>query len=457
MKFSAKKLLNLSVVLAASVAVTACFENNDGVINKDNVLRLPALGEAVAINNGVVDKTAKITFGDAVLDSEWQYTDYRPAENIKLTAELNNSKNYSSGNAPKQGTIITTAPVIADGKIFTLGGQGEIFAREVKNPENIIWQSIAEKEFAQEKKQDKDFYESLRKSIYDKNQFNGGNLSYFDGKIYVTTKRGGIYVFNADNGEVAWQKQLNVPIRTTPVVAGNKVLITTFDDETLAFDANTGANSWKHEGIKEKSKYSTSPSPLVMGNKVILSYSSGEVFALDINSGNQIWSTILGGGFTLMGYKTAINDIKFSPILGGDKIFVVAGDGSLNAIDAPTGQRLWTAGSKIASTPWYANGYVFAVTLEAKIIAVKANDGTVVISKEVVTEKDDEDFNISGPVIVNGKILANDNKGNLFEISADTGAVERTISIPKNIEVAPIVSGNKVYFIDQKSNLIILE
>jgi outer membrane protein assembly factor BamB len=451
-------IFKFSIILSASIALTGCFSSDDKVINKDGKLRLPALGQVVQINNGVVDKSSKINFSGATNKTSWRFADDRGAGNLSLKSELKNIKSYSSGKTPKQGTEINSTPLIANGRIYTLGGQGEIFARNAANPDEVIWQTQAEQEFLKENKQDKDFYESLKKSIYDKNQFNGGNIAVFDDKLFVATKRGNLYALNAKNGEVLWKNRLNVPIRTTPVLAGTNIIVTTFDDETLAFNASTGESSWKHSGIKEKSKYSTSPSPLVMGDKLVLSYSSGEVFALNKNSGEQIWSTILGGGFTLAAYKTSINDIKFSPILGDDKIFVVSGDGALNAIDSPSGQVLWSAASKIASTPWYADGYVFAVTLEAKIIAVKASDGTVVISKELVTEKDDDsEFKISGPVIAEGKILANDNMGNLFEISADTGVVERTISIPNNIEVAPVLVNNIIYFIDQKSNLIIVE
>jgi outer membrane protein assembly factor BamB len=453
-----KKLSALTNLAFVTLLLQGCFSSDDNIINKDNVARKPAIDNSRmgVIAGAVSEKGSEIKFGPSVRDSEWHYADYRPAENLQLTALPKSDTSYSVGKDPKRGTIINSTPVLAEGKIFTLGGQGELTARDVNDPSKVLWETQAEKEYFKENKEDKDFYERLKKSIYDKNQFNGGNIAYSNGKVFVTTKRGNVFAFDAGNGELRWQRNFTVPVRTSPAIGDNKVIVGTFDDEIFALDEADGDILWKHSGLKEKSKYSTSPTPLIMGNKVIVGYSSGEVFALSMANGSPLWSTILGSGFTMSAFQSNINDIKYSPIYGEGKVFIVSGDGSLNAIDTDTGQKIWTYPSKIANAPWYSNGFVFAVTYDQKIIAVNAKNGAAVLSKTIITEADDE-LNISGPVIAEGKILVNDNKGNLYQISALDGSVENTVSIPKNIELPPVVAGGKVYFLSQKSNLIILQ
>lgn len=456
-----KKIIILTNIMCVTLLLQGCFSSDDKIINKDNVKRSPAIDSSFGKSDSesADEKGANITFGAEVKDSEWLYSDYRPAENVAMNSKLGGYKEYTSGADPKRGTFITSTPIIAEGKIFTLGGQGEITAHKVSNPDEIVWQSQAEKEFFKENKEDKDFYERIKKSLYDKNQFNGGNIAYYNNKIFVTTKRGNIFAFNSDNGNLIWQKNLNVPIRTSPAIGANKLIINTFDDETFALDEADGNTLWKHSGLKEKSKYSTSPTPLIVGSKVILGYSSGELFALNMANGAPVWSSIFGNGFTMVGAQSAINDIKFSPIYGEGKVFVVSGDGSLNAIDTDTGQKLWTYNTKVSNTPWYADGYVFAVTSDFKIIAINAKHGSAALSKEVIKVDDDnsDELKLSGPVIANGTIIVNDNQGKLYQLSAKDGSVTNTISIPEKVELAPVIAGGKVYFLSQKSNLIVLQ
>jgi outer membrane assembly lipoprotein YfgL len=107
--------------------------------------------------------------------------------------------------------------------------------------------------------------------------------------------------------------------------------------------------------------------PKVVGNSATLASSAGRVVALDTRSGAQLWaveagsSVSAGVGFdgrfaalvTRSNELIAIEDGKISwrsrvsaqvltsPLVAGERVFVLAADRSLAAYDAKTGRKLW--------------------------------------------------------------------------------------------------------------------
>jgi outer membrane assembly lipoprotein YfgL len=107
--------------------------------------------------------------------------------------------------------------------------------------------------------------------------------------------------------------------------------------------------------------------PKVVGNAVTLASSDGQVVALDTRSGARLWSTDVGstvsagvgfdGRFAALVTRTneliIIEDGKVnwrtrvgaqvltSPLVAGERVFVLGADRSLAAYDAKTGRKLW--------------------------------------------------------------------------------------------------------------------
>lgn len=107
--------------------------------------------------------------------------------------------------------------------------------------------------------------------------------------------------------------------------------------------------------------------PKVVGNAVTLASSAGQVMALDTRSGARLWSIDVGstvsagvgfdGRFAALVTRTneliVIEDGKVtwrtrvsaqvltSPLVAGERVFVLGADRSLAAYDAKTGRKLW--------------------------------------------------------------------------------------------------------------------
>lgn len=86
-----------------------------------------------------------------------------------------------------------------------------------------------------------------------------------------------------------------------PTYAGGKVLYNTLDNVTVAVDARTGKEVWRHKNGDINQGETMTMAPLVAGDKVIVGNSGGELGvrgwskALDLGSGKEIWRAYTTG------------------------------------------------------------------------------------------------------------------------------------------------------------------
>jgi outer membrane protein assembly factor BamB len=92
---------------------------------------------------------------------------------------------------------------------------------------------------------------------------------------------------------------------------------------------------WKTPGLGEG--YS---SFAVVGNRLYTQGQQGDrefVLALDVATGKQLWKTPAGGAFS----NDKGNGPRGTPTVDGDRLYAVAGDGTLVCLETGTGKRVW--------------------------------------------------------------------------------------------------------------------
>lgn len=189
----------------------------------------------------------------------------------------------------------------------------------------------------------------------------------------VWTETGIIEEFPAGGPKVLWRKPIQGGF-AGPAVAGGKVFVTDYvksagnslpmptkrndlqgKERVLCFDAQTGAELWKHEyDCAYTISYPAGPrcTPTVDGGNVFTLGAMGDLFCLDAKSGSVIWSKNLpktyGVAVPLWGY--AGHPLVYKNTL----ICTAGGKGSaVVALDKTTGQEVWKAltASEIGYSP----------------------------------------------------------------------------------------------------------
>ena len=386
----------------------------------------------------------------ATKNSYWPRNGYIPGENLAMSEGFD-YKTSSAGSEPKKGIGITSTPIIAEDKIFTLGGNGELQARNINDISEVLW----EKTIEEITKTDDDYVSKAKYIFGGKNEFIGGNICYSLGNIFVTTKRGNIFNISTKDGKTIWTKNYGAIIRSTPVVRDEKLIFVTSDNRTIAVNSKDGSILWTHQGLLETSKVMSSPAPLLIGNKVIVTYSSGEIFALDFNSGTEVWTT--ESHQSSFGALSAfMSDISYNPVFHKGLIYVVSSDGTLNAIDEE-GKTLWSfEGEVINSSVWPVDDFLFTKTRFGDLIAISAREGKLIWKNKMAGSKEinEDDLSFTGVIMANGKLFAADNDGSLYAYSSKNGETLNKYSIPSNVILTPVVAGSRMFLLTKDSTLI---
>jgi len=131
----------------------------------------------------------------------------------------------------------------------------------------------------------------------------------------------------------------------TPIVQNGVLYMSTGNDDVLAFDAKTGALIWEHfakidQNINTVCCGWDNRGVAVGDGKVFIGQLDGQMVALDQRTGAEVWRSEVGKwqeGLTITSAPLFYNGVLYTGISGGDR----AGRGSVTALDAKSGKRLW--------------------------------------------------------------------------------------------------------------------
>ena len=135
---------------------------------------------------------------------------------------------------------------------------------------------------------------------------------------------------------------------SSPIVAGDKLVITAFDDGklyTIAYARANGKEAWRAEApareIETHHKTEGSPAastPATDGERIVSYFGSCGLFCYDL-AGNQLWKLEMPMAETAGGFGTGV-----SPIIADGTVVLVrdlVNDSKILAIDAATGSVKW--------------------------------------------------------------------------------------------------------------------
>lgn len=112
--------------------------------------------------------------------------------------------------------------------------------------------------------------------------------------LYVGFADGYLVALHARDGTIAWERQINTNIRfkdvdSTPVVDGNNIFVSGFDNALYSLTRQTGQTQWRLDG-------GSSFPVTVDGSMLYYSTSEGKIRAVKKDTGTVTWETSLKTG-----------------------------------------------------------------------------------------------------------------------------------------------------------------
>ncbi|MDX2152921.1 MAG: PQQ-binding-like beta-propeller repeat protein [Bryobacteraceae bacterium] len=251
----------------------------------------------------------------------------------------------SHGEGPK------STPLVAGGKVFTLGIHGIVTAWDAASGKRL-WQ----KDYAKSP-----LYGSSASPMLDAGLMvlhTGGHDS------------GALTAFDPATGAEKWKWAGDGPGYASPVVGtfgGVKQVVTQSQDQVIGVDAASGALLWQ---IPYKTDYTQNiVTPVIMGDTVIYSGLNNGVTAVKpVKSGGK-WAA------ERVWHNSEVAFYMSSPVRKGDVLYGMShkNKGQYVAVDVKSGKTLWRSGPR--------QGENAAILLAGDSLLLLNNEGTLIVAK----------------------------------------------------------------------------
>jgi outer membrane protein assembly factor BamB len=343
----------------------------------------------------------------------------------------------SIGEGASNRTALAAAPVVADGKVFTIDTQATVRAFNADSGATL-WQT------------------QVRGEAAPSGALFGGGVSYDNGRLYATNGAGFAFALDAGNGAILWQVRPGGPLRGAPTIANDNAYVVSQDNQIFALNPADGATRWTSSAAVEIAGVFGSGAPAAAQGTVVAGFSSGELNAYRYENGRVLWQDALART-SISTAVTTLSDIDAEPVIDQGRVYAVGQGGRMVALELVTGQRVWEINVAGTSTPWVAGEWIFVVTDEAQLLAIARATGKVRWMTQLPRWRDQKDKkgNIAwvGPVLAGDRLILANTLGHVVNVSPFDGAIQSTVETKERVTLSPVVANNTLYILHDSGQL----
>ena len=347
------------------------------------------------------------------------------------------SANIGSGSSRKNR--ISAAPVVADGRIFTIDAGTAVTATGTNGA--TLWSTDLTASF------DKGGGQSA------------GGLAVAGNRLFATTGYGELVALDAASGAVVWRQRVDASVSGAPATDGSTVYVSGMDGSAWALDAATGKVVWQVVGTPGRTAYVGTAAPTIGDRAVIFPSSAGDLMAvLKIGGGTKVWQSSLAGKRLGRAYALTY-DITGDAVIAGKTLYAGSGAGRTVAMSASSGEQQWSASEGALGPVAVAGGSIFLVNDEARLVRLDAATGEVIWSVEMPYFTKDKIkkrkgiYAHYGPVLAGGRVMVVSSDGLLRAFDPADGTLAYTAEIPGGAAAQPAVAGGTLYVVGGSGQL----
>lgn len=412
-------------------------------VRADLAASMPVEGEAapVAPADRVENRAVDIALPAATANADWTHR----AGNVRhaaphglLSAAPQRLWTVDIGAGDSRKNRISAAPVVAEGRIFTMDSDAQVQATGTEGA--VLWQTPLAAEFDRGGK------------------VSGGGLAVAGGVVYAATGYGELVALEAATGAVIWRQRLDSPVTGAPAVEAGVVYAVGRDGSGWAVRADTGRVMWTVPGAIGATGMIGAAGPSVGENLVLFPFASGGLVAALKTSGVQVWQAPVTGQRVGRAYA-GVTDITGDAVVLGETTYVGTASGRTAALDTSSGKRLWTAVEGALNPPLVAGGSVFVVNDENRLVRLDAATGEAIWAvdmpyfEKAKPKKRKAIVPHFGPVLAGGHLVVVSGDGQLRLFDPVDGALIGGAEIPGGAAAAPALAGGVLYVVSGKGQL----
>lgn len=334
---------------------------------------------------------------------------------------------------------ITSQPVVADGRVYTMDANAAVSAFDIDHG-GRIWQFDTTPED-------------------DRGTNVGGGLAFDAGTIFATTGRGEAMALDAATGAVKWRVKLDNAARAAATVAEGKLFIPVLGDRLVAHAADDGRRLWSYQASEAATAVLGLPSPAYADGLVVAGFGSGDLVALRGATGAVVWADSLASA---RGRNSAsdLSAVHGMPVIQDGRVYAVGLGGLMLSLDLRSGRRLWERDVASDDSPCMAGGWIFVLSVDSQLAALSRIDGSVAwvtqLQKFENVEKSKDPIFWMGPTLAADRLVVVASTATAQAVSPYTGEVLGQQDLSGAASVPPVVAGGTVFIVTDDGKLLAL-
>ncbi|RUS60607.1 quinoprotein [Pseudorhodobacter sp. E13] len=345
------------------------------------------------------------------------------------------SVDIGAGNSRKYR--ITAAPIVADGRVFTMDATTGVSAVATSGAK--LWSVNLMPAGA-------------------RGEVSGGGLAYGGGRLFVSTGHAELVAVDPASGGVIWRQNLLSPAAGTPTVADGVVYVVGRNGMGWAIDSKDGKVLWQLPGTPSNNGIVSSAAPAVTARTVLFPFGNGDLAAALKSGGVKLWTASIAGARLGRGYNS-VTDIAGDPVVDGATTYVGNQSGRLSALDTASGSEKWSAREAAYGAVLPVGGSVFLISDEAKLVRLDAATGQPIWAVDMPyyeSAKEKRRAAITahyGPVLASGRLVVVSGDGVVRLFNPTNGALVGTADLPGGAASAPALAGGVLYVVSGNGQL----
>jgi len=437
------KHVRVAVMIAAALAAGGC-----GAFKGKRPSSTPVLGKRIAVltseGDAQVDPATAalpMSLPSAIENSDWTQSGGNASKSIgqvALGTALGRAFMVNAGRGSSLTARLASAPIVANGKVFTIDTVGTVRAFDARNG-GQVWASQTPSE------------RGNQGSLY------GGGIAYDNGRIYASNGLGFVAALDERNGGIVWRVRPGGPLRGAPSVANNAIYVISQDNQIYSLNEENGSTNWSEAASLEIAGIFGSASPAVGQGTVVAGFSSGELNAYRYENGRQVWSDTLQRT-SIRTSVASLSDVDADPVIDSGQVFAVGQGGRMVALDIVTGQRLWELNIAGIDTPWVAGDWIFVITDEAKLLCIYRQNGHIrwitQLPQFYHQKSKKGEIEYSGPILAGGRLIITGSNGALINVDPVNGSFQSQTNVGTGVSLSPVVANRTLYILDDRGQLI---
>ncbi len=268
------------------------------------------------------------------------------------------------------------------------------------------------------------------------------------GLVMLGTIKGEVIALDASTGEERWRSRVTSEVLAPPATNGDVVVVQTQDDRVIGLDAATGDRRWIYESTPAVLTLRGTGAPIVTNRLAVAGLSTGKVIALDTQNGVPVWESrvaIPQGRSEL----ERVVDIDGGLLLSGGVLYVSSYQGRVAGLDLESGRVLWQRDASSYTGVAQGFGNVYVSLASGTVESIDERSSSALWSNDSLARRQ-----LSAPEVFSSYVAVGDLEGYLHLLSQIDGRfVGRERIDSDGLRARPLVVGDTIYVFGNSGKL----